>query len=147
MKLSEPEVREQYQIEIANRFAVLENENDDEDVNRTWEKIKENIKTSAKESLGLHELKQHKEEECLGFLDQRKRAKMQRVQDPSQRNVDNLNNVRHEVSRHFRGKKKKAYLRARIEELETNSKNKNVRDLYRGINDFKKGYQPRCNIL
>jgi len=44
-------------------------------------------------------------------------------------------------------KKKKAYLRARIEELETNSKNKNIRDLYRGINDFKKRYQPRCNIV
>ena len=27
------------------------------------------------------------------------------VQDPSQSNVDNLNNVRHEVSRQFRDKK------------------------------------------
>ena len=59
-KLNELEVRKQYQIEITNRFAALENLNDDEDVNRTWENIKENIKTSAKESLGLHELKQHK---------------------------------------------------------------------------------------
>jgi hypothetical protein len=25
----------------------------------------------------------------------------------------------------------------------TNSKNKNIRDLYRGINDFKWGYQPK----
>jgi hypothetical protein len=33
----------------------------------------------------------------------------------------------------------KAYLRAKIDETETNSKNKNIRDLYRGINDFKKG--------
>ena len=32
-------------------------------------------------------------------------------------------------------------------ELETNSKNQNIRDLYRGISDFKKGYQPRCNIV
>ena len=32
-------------------------------------------------------------------------------------------------------------------ELETNSKIKNIRDLYRGINDFKKGYQPRTNIV
>ena len=31
--------------------------------------------------------------------------------------------------------KSKAYLRARIEELETNSKNKNIR----GISDFKRG--------
>jgi len=32
-RINEPEVREQYQIEITNR---LENLNDDEDVNRTW---------------------------------------------------------------------------------------------------------------
>ena len=31
--------------------------------------------------------------------------------------------------------------------LETNSKIQNIRDLYRGINYFKKGYQPRCNIV
>jgi len=33
------------------------------------------------------------------------------------------------------------------DKLETNSKIKNIRDLYRGINDLKKGYQPRCNIV
>ena len=38
----------------------MENSDDDEDVNRTWENIKENIQTSAKESLGLGELKQNK---------------------------------------------------------------------------------------
>ena len=42
---------------------------------------------------------------------------------------------------------KKAYLRAKIEELETNSKIQNIRDLCRDISDFKKGYQPRCNIV
>jgi len=59
-----------YQIEITNRFAGLENLNDDEDVDRTWEHIKENIQTSANESLVLHELKQNKpwfDEECLDF--------------------------------------------------------------------------------
>jgi hypothetical protein len=40
------------------------------------------------------------------FLDQRKEEKMQWLQDPSQRNVDNLNNLRHEASRHFTNKKK-----------------------------------------
>ena len=49
-KLNEPEVREYYQIEITNRFAALENANDDEDVNRTWENIKENMRISAAES-------------------------------------------------------------------------------------------------
>jgi dsDNA-specific endonuclease/ATPase MutS2 len=93
----------------------LENLNDNEDI-RTWENIKENILTSAKDSLGLHEFKQNKpwfDEECLGFLDERKWAKMQWIQDRSQSNVDSLNNVRCEVSRHFRNKRK-AYLRAKI---------------------------------
>ena len=48
--------------------------------------MKENIKTSAKESLGPQEQQQHKprfHEECLGFLDQMKQAKVQRLQDPN----------------------------------------------------------------
>ena len=61
-------------------------------------------------------------------------------------NANNLNNVRRDASRHFRNKKK-AYLRAKIEELETNSKINNIRDLYRGSNDMKKGYQPRSRIV
>jgi hypothetical protein len=31
--------------------------------------------------------------------------------------------------------------------LKSNNKNKNIRDLYRGINELKKGYQPRINII
>ena len=42
-KLNEPEVKEKYQMEITNRFAALENLNVNEDVNRAWENIKENI--------------------------------------------------------------------------------------------------------
>jgi hypothetical protein len=72
-KLCELEVRKQYQIEITNKFTALENLSDGDDINSAWENIKENIKTSAKQSLGLHELKQHKlcfGEKYLGFLDQ-----------------------------------------------------------------------------
>jgi len=105
--LNEPEVRERYQIKITKRIVALENVNDYEDVDRIWD-IKENIQTSAEDSLCLHELKQNKawiHEECLGFLDQMKRAKMQWIQDPSQRTVDILNKVRREVSRHIRDKR------------------------------------------
>ena len=70
---------------------------------------------------------------------------MQWIHDPSQSSVDNLNNVRRDAGRHFRNKKKK-YMKAKIEELETDSKINNIRNLYRGINDFKV-YQPRINIV
>jgi hypothetical protein len=48
------------QIEITKRFAALENFSDDEDINRAWENITENIKMSFRDSLGLCEPKQHK---------------------------------------------------------------------------------------
>ena len=84
-KLNEPEVSEHYLIEIRNWFAALQNVNGEEDVNRTWEYIKETIQTSAKLSVGQHELNQNKlcyDEEYLGFFDRRKRGKLQLIQDP-----------------------------------------------------------------
>jgi hypothetical protein len=63
-------------------------------------------------------------------------------QDPIHCNVDNLRNVRYEASKHFRNQKKE-YLNAKVDGLEANSMIKNIRDLCRGISDFKKGYQPR----
>jgi hypothetical protein len=69
-----------------------------------------------------------------------------RLQNQNQINGDNLQNLRHETSRIFR-KKKREDLKGKINELETNNKNKNIRDLYRDINEFKKGYQPRINII
>ena len=52
--------------------------------------------------------------------------------------------LRREDNRHFRNKKKE-YLKAKIDELEANSKIKNIRYLYRSISYFKKDYQPRAN--
>jgi hypothetical protein len=61
------------------------------------------------------------------------------VAGPSEVNEGNLSNIRWEASRHFKNKKRE-YLKDRINELESNGKNKNTRELYRGINKFKKGY-------
>jgi hypothetical protein len=76
-------------------------------------------------------------EECLKLVDRRKQAKLQWLQVPSVVNEDNLRNVRREASRHFRNKKIK-YFKDKITEIELNSKNKNIRDLYRGLTEFKK---------
>jgi hypothetical protein len=57
-----------------------------------------------------------------------------------------MNNIRRETIRHFRNKKRE-YVKDKIYEIATNSKNKNTRNLYRGINEFKRGYQPRSNLV
>ncbi|PNF30195.1 hypothetical protein B7P43_G08421 [Cryptotermes secundus] len=58
-KLNELEHKEQYDVEISNRFMALENLDTEVDVNKAWETIRENIKITAKESLGYYELKKH----------------------------------------------------------------------------------------
>jgi hypothetical protein len=68
------------------------------------------------------------------------------LQNPRQINGDNLQNLQHETSTTFRNKKRE-YLEDKINELETNSKTKNTGELYRGMNEVKKGYQPRINII
>jgi hypothetical protein len=143
------EGKEKYCVEVSNKFAALEDLDVEVEINTIWETIRENIKISVKESLGYYELKQYKpwfDEGCSELLDQRKQAKLQWSKDPSEKHGDNPNNVRRETSRHFRNTKKE-YLKGKINELATNSKNKNVRDLYRGINVFKSGYQPRSNFV
>jgi tRNA(Ile)-lysidine synthase TilS/MesJ len=109
--------------------------------------IRENINISAKESRGYFGLKKNRpwfDKRCSKLLGQRKQAKLQWLQDPSEVNRYTLNNVRCEVIRYFRNKKRE-YLKDKINELATNSKNN--RGLYRGINAFKKRYPPRNTLL
>jgi hypothetical protein len=66
-KLDDIEVKEKYQVEISNLFAVLESLDDSFDIDNAWESIRENIKTSAKDHLGYHRLKHNKQwfqDEC-----------------------------------------------------------------------------------
>jgi hypothetical protein len=84
-KLNDAEVTKQYQVKITNRFAALENFYDNVNMNRAWENIRENIKTSGKESLGNYKLQQHKpwfDDECSKLIDRRKQAKLQWLQNP-----------------------------------------------------------------
>jgi hypothetical protein len=59
-QLNEEEVKEQYQVTIKNKFAALENLDDNGDINQAWETIRENIRISGKESIGLCESKSYK---------------------------------------------------------------------------------------
>jgi hypothetical protein len=145
-KLNEVEGKEQYHVEVSNRFADLDTE---EEINSAWETRGETRKISANDSLGYYELWKHKswfDEGSSKLLDQWKQAKLQWLQDPSGVNGDNLKIVRHEVCKYFRNRKRE-YLKDKINELATNSKNKNIRYLYWGINECKRGYQPRNNLV
>jgi hypothetical protein len=140
--------KKKYRVEVSNRFAALE-DLDTVEINSAWEKIRENIKISVEESLGNYKLRKHKpwfDEGCSKLLHQRKEPKLQWLQDPSEINGDILNNVRVETSRYFKNKKRE-YLKDRLNAVTTNSKNKIIRDLYRGANEFKRDYQARKSVM
>jgi hypothetical protein len=62
-KLNDVEGKEQYHVEVSNRFAAVE-------INSAREMIRENINISTKENLGYFELKNHKpwfDEGCSGL--------------------------------------------------------------------------------
>jgi hypothetical protein len=76
-KLNEVEGKEQYRVEISNRFAALKSLDAEMDISGAWETISESI---SKESLGYYELKKRKpwfDEGCSELLYQRKQARFQ----------------------------------------------------------------------
>jgi hypothetical protein len=50
--LNDIEGKEQFRVEVSNRFAALKDLDTEVEINSAWETIGENIKMSAKESLG-----------------------------------------------------------------------------------------------
>jgi hypothetical protein len=59
------------------------------DIKSAWESIRDNIKTSAKENIGYRKLEHNKswfDDEGSKLIDQRKQAKLQWFQNPSQIN-------------------------------------------------------------
>ena len=108
-----------------------------------------NIIASAKEKVGILETIRNKpwfDEECSELANMRKQTKLLWLQNPNNQTAEDFSNVRRNTCRIFR-KKKRDYMKAKVNKLEENSKNKNIREMYKGINEFKKGYQPRPFVI
>jgi hypothetical protein len=65
---------------------------------------------------------------------------------PSETDGDNLHNVGVEVRRHFRNNEKEC-LKGKIDGLARNSKKKNIREMYKGINEFQDCYKSRITFV
>jgi hypothetical protein len=54
-ELNDVESKEQFRVEVSNRFAALEDLDAEVEINSAWQTISENIKISAKDSLEYFE--------------------------------------------------------------------------------------------
>ena len=108
--------------------------------------------TSKRLLQGKHEFWKHTEiklwfdQECSQLANTRKQAKLLWIQNPNERNVEDFSSVRCYSCRTLK-KKKGDYMKAKVNWLEENSKNKIILEIYNGINEFKKGYQPRAYVI
>jgi hypothetical protein len=59
-KLNDVEGKEQFCVEVSNRFAALEDLDMEVEINSAWETFGKYIEISAKKGLGYFELKNHK---------------------------------------------------------------------------------------
>jgi hypothetical protein len=79
----------------------LKNLDNDVDINRAWQTVRDNIKISVKYRVGYYKLKKNKpwfDEGCSKLLDPRKQVKLQWLQDPSEIYGNYLNNIRREAA-------------------------------------------------
>ena len=117
--------------------------------NDTWVKIKDSIKSAAKGKVGVLETHRNKpwfDQEYLELVNKRKQSKLLWLQNPNYQTAEDFSNVRCDICRTFK-KKKRDYLKEKVNKLEENSKNKTIQEMYQGINEFKKGYQPRSYVI
>jgi hypothetical protein len=80
----------------------------------------------------------------LKIVKTKETSQLQSLHDPGKINGDYVKSISRGASKHFRIRKRE-YQKGKINELATNSKNENMRDLYRGRNELKMGCQPRNN--
>ena len=95
------------QIDVANRFSALEGL-EISSVDDTWVKIRDSIKASAKEKVGILETIRNKpwfDEECSELANTRKQTKLLWLQSPNNQTAEDFSNVRHDTCRMFRKKK------------------------------------------
>ena len=77
-------------------------------------------------------------QECSELASKRKLAKLIWQQNINDQTAEHLTNIRRDTYKTFR-ENKRDYMKAKGNKLEENSRNKNIREMYKGINEFKKG--------
>jgi hypothetical protein len=93
--LNDVQNKKKHHTDVSNRFTALQDLDAEVESNSAWETIKENIKISAKASLGYYELRKHKpwfDKGCSKLLHQSKQAILQWSQHPSEISAENQNN-------------------------------------------------------
>jgi len=149
--LTEGENGLKYAVEVTNKFAALKeiNESDDNAVDKQWENVRDAIVKSAEVTVGFckrHKNKPWFDEECVKIVKVRNEARIAWLTQNMAETRNKFLNIRQAAHNLFKNKKRQ-YLKRKIEEIEENCQSGNVRGMYMGINNFRKGFQARTEMV
>ena len=151
-----PKWKQEYPIEINNKFEILENMDDedsmDNNINEKWENIKTIIKENKQHLIQKDECTEAFKnkwynEECKFSIEEIKKARekclIKRRREKLEQEYHHKRKEAHKIIRN----KKKTYMKNVIESIEEDQKNNNAKKMYQTVPQFKKGYQHKFIIF
>ena len=142
-KLKDENVRREYQIELQNRFEMI----GEEEIG--WNGIKTVVLEAAKEKIGLVKKKRKEwyDDECQAAAENRRKYRRiwlaERRNDAKRETFRGMRRRAKKVNR----KKKREFINDKMRGIEYDRRSRRTRDQFQGINEIRKGYQPRGNMI
>jgi len=151
-----PKWKQEYAIEINNKFEILENLDDegsiDNNINEKWENIKTIIKETKQQLIekdeGTETFKNKwYDKECEFATEEMKKAREKwLIKGRWEKEEQQYPHKREEAHKIIRNKKK-TYMKNVTESIEEDQRHNNTRKMYETVNQFKKGYQHKFSII
>ena len=162
-KLLMEEKKENYQLNLSNRFQILslldedqEDEGDDAEngrnlTNTKWNDISVTVKAAAREELGYSRKNNNNnswyDKECEDIVKERKRAKARTLQAPGNEEYQQyLEDLNRQVNRVTRSKKRRA-INEELDQIDKDNSEGRSRDAFQGIKRIRRGYQARPTMI
>ena len=143
-KLQNEDTRAEYQLELTNRFAALQDE-------ASWDDVKHVVLSTAGDVLGHLDGRGRRnpwfDEDCENICEERKEKRIQWLEDQDNEvKRDEFRSCRRRAKRTIR-RKKREELEAKLRRLEGSRREGKAREQYQIIKSFKNEYQPKINLV
>ena len=145
-KLHNEEERMQYQIEVQNRFSILE----EQDGESNWNEMVEVVRGAARDTLGVAERKRSKrwfDETCADAADKRRKTRTEWMADKDSVEKWNTYRVARNRACTVNRRKKREAVDRELLDIEKSRREGRMRAEFQGINGIRKGYQPRQGLI
>ena len=142
-RLAQDEIKTEYQVEIRNRFDVLNDEETD------WTVLRNIVVETAGNKIGYKKKKRKEwyDEECESAAKKRRRTRITWLEERGNEEKRQEFRRARAIATRINRTKKRNLLNQNMREIESNRRQGRVREHFQGIREVRNGYQPRNNVI